>query len=327
MDSRSSIPPLERRGELAARERQRWFDGHIKTFEHVWAVWPFVEGVPASFLRLSMVAQFVTSDPLYYSSGRWRANEEHVLFQYTLAGRGFFRDGAGQYVIEPGQGFLCAINDPATSYHYGAQEHEPWRFLAVCLDGEAARVMARELVESRGPIFKMPLDAPIWHQLQSLKQGQYSTPHLSPMAVVELASMLFVALSNSGERESEEPADMLVKKAMHRLALPTPLPEIGELAASLHVSREHFSRVFRRQMGVSPQEWINQERINRACRLLCATDFSNKQIAFQLGYNETSSFVRAFRRAMKFSPQQFRQNAQDLAAPFRLNPQNSKASS
>ncbi len=299
----------------AAVERQKWFDVHVKTFEHVWAVWPFVEELPPSFPRLSMVAQFVTCDQRYYSSGLMRSDETHCVFQYTLEGRGFFRDGSGEYPIEAGQGFLCAINDPATSYYYGEQNGKPWRFLAVCLEGEAAHVMVRDLVETRGPIFRVPLDAPIWRQLQNLRGGQYSTPHVSPMTAVDLASMMMVVLAQSGESRGEERADMLMKKALHRLSLPTPLPEINDLAQSLHVSREHFSRVFRRQMGVSPQQWIGQERINRACRLLCSTDFSNKQIAFQLGYDETSSFVRAFRRAMHLSPQQFRQSMQDTTLP------------
>ena len=293
------------------RERQRWFDGHVKTFDHVWAAWPFVEGVPGSFLRLTKVGQIVTCDPLYYSAGHLRANETHCLFQYTLTGRGFFRDADGEHAIEPGSGFLCEINDPATSYYYGPNYAEPWNFLAVSLEGEAAHVMARELIQTRGPVFKVPPSAPIWHQLQSLKQGQYSTPHVSPMTAVELASMFLVVLSSCSERTADESASLMVKKAVHRLSLPTPLPEVNELADSLHVSREHFSRVFRQQVGVAPQTWINQERINRACRLLCATDFSNKQIASQLGYAEASSFLRAFRRAMNISPQQFRQNAQD----------------
>lgn len=306
-----SAPPSELDEARVERERQRWFDGHVKTFDHIWAAWPFVEGVPSTFLRLTKVGQIVTCDPLYYSAGHLRANEKHCLFQYTLAGRGFFRDADGEHVIEPGYGFLCEINDPATSYYYGPSYTKPWIFLAVSLEGEAAHVMTRELIQTRGPVFKVPSSAPIWHQLQNLRQGQYNTPHVSPMTAVELASMFMVVLSGCSERPADESASLMVKKAVHRLSLPTPLPEVNELADSLHVSREHFSRVFRQQVGVSPQTWINQERINRACRLLCATDFSNKQIASQLGYAEASSFLRAFRRAMNISPQQFRQNAQD----------------
>ena len=310
----TAAPHYERDEAKAERERQRWFDGHVKTFEHIWAVWPFVEGVPDTFLRLTKIGQIVTCDPLYYSAGHLRANEKHCLFHYTLSGRGFFRDATGEHLIEPGHGFLCEINDPATSYYYGPNYAEPWIFLAVSLEGEAAHVMTRELIRTRGPVLKVPLGAPIWHQLQSLKLGQYNTPHVSPMTAVELAAMFLVVLAGCGECPSDEPADLMVKKALHRLSLPTPLPEVNELANSLHISREHFSRVFRQQVGVAPQTYINQERINRACRLLCATDFSNKQIASQLGYAGTSSFLRAFRRAMNLSPQQFRQNAQDSNA-------------
>lgn len=295
-------------------EQQRWYDEHIKTFEHIWATWPYVIGAPISFLRLSMVAEQRTRNRRYFSSGKFRFEETHCLFQYTLKGSGCFRNATGEHEVGPGIGFLCAIDDPETAYYYQEGSGE-WRFLSVCLEGEAARVMVRELVSRHGPIFKVPLDAPIWHQLQNFKSGQYSVPQVSLLTAVELASMFLVALSQSVAQAEEEPADVLMKKAMQRLSSPMPLPEIGDLAASLHVSREHFSRVFRRRMGVCPQHWMNQERINRACRLLRATDLSNKQLAHQLGYKETSSFVRAFRRTMNATPQQFRQTAQDTPAP------------
>ena len=296
-------------------ERQKWFDEHVATFEHMWAVWPYIADAPRSLGRLSAFAQHRTNDRRYYSCGRVRCTETHCVFQYTIKGNGYFRDAKGEHRVGPGQGFLCAIDDEQTSYYYGNGDGEDWQFFSICLEGENARAAVGELVETRGPIFKVPLEAPIWRQLQSLRTEQYSMPHLSLMTLVELASMLLVVLWQSDKRALHEPTNELVKKALHRLSLPSPLPEVRALANSLSISREHLSRVFHQQMGISPQNWIHQERINRACRLLCASDASNKQIAFQLGYEQTSSFVRAFTRTMNLTPQQFRQRAQHTPTP------------
>lgn len=300
--------------EKEHQDQQKWYSEHVTTFENLWTSWPYVAGTIASFPRLSMVAEHQTDNPRYYSSGRLRRDENHCVFIYTLEGNGYFRDGDGEYRVGVGEGFLCAIDDLETSYYYGDQNQGVWHFLSVCVEGEAAQVMVHDLVKSRGPIFKVALNAPLWRQLQSLKAGDYSWPHMSMVTSVELASMLMLVLWQGSDRVPEESADILIKKAMHRLSLPSPLPEIGELADSLHVSREHFSRVFRRHVGVSPQSWINQERISRACRLLCTTEMSNKQLAHQLGYEQPSSFLRAFRRATQMTPQQFRHNAQQTPA-------------
>ncbi len=314
----AGAPGVSSAQHLTEDEYLSWYSEHITSFENLWTSWPYVAGALPSFPRLSMVAEYRTADARYFSSGRLRRDEKHCVFQYSLEGAGYFRDAAHEYRVGPGEGFLCAINDEATSYYYGDQSPTAWHFLAVCVEGEAARIMVRDLIAAHGPIFKVPLDAALWHQLQSLKAGEYSSPHMSMMTALELTSMLMMTLWQVGVRAPEEPADMLMKKAMHRLSLPSPLPEIGELAASLHVSREHFSRVFRRHTGVSPQNWVNQERISRACRLLCTTDLSNKQLAHQLGYDQPSSFLRAFRRATQMTPQQFRHNAQQTPAAPQL---------
>ena len=78
------------------------------------------------------------------------------------------------------------------------------------------------------------------------------------------------------------------------------------LAALMRTSPTHFSRVFRREVGMPLFEYINRTRVRRACVLLRRTSLPVTRIAVDVGYNNVSFFNRYFRRIMRMSPRDYR---------------------
>ena len=58
---------------------------------------------------------------------------------------------------------------------------------------------------------------------------------------------------------------------------------IAELAQACALSRSHFSRAFKCSTGLSPQEWIRQQRIQRAKELITTSSLSLTQISLECG--------------------------------------------
>ncbi len=79
------------------------------------------------------------------------------------------------------------------------------------------------------------------------------------------------------------------------------------LASRFHVSAGCLSAHFRRQVGMSPMQYVTQSRLNRAKVLLLKTELSVMDIARQCGYGDMSNFIRRFRREFQQTPLQFRQ--------------------
>ena len=79
----------------------------------------------------------------------------------------------------------------------------------------------------------------------------------------------------------------------------------GAIARELHVSREHLSRVFSAQTGISPGAFAAQERMRAASRLLRDRTLNCKEIAARLGFSSAGSFARAFRNHYRISPTQY----------------------
>ena len=81
---------------------------------------------------------------------------------------------------------------------------------------------------------------------------------------------------------------------------------IRELARQAHMSESHFSHQVKALLGVAPKTYVREQRIARARELLHSTALSVEEIAAALGYDEPTSFFRAFKRATGVTPGEFR---------------------
>lgn len=77
---------------------------------------------------------------------------------------------------------------------------------------------------------------------------------------------------------------------------------IRDLARQMHMSESHFSHRVKELLGIAPQQYVRERRIARARQLLESTPMSIEEIAAALGYDEPTSFFRAFKRVTGVTP-------------------------
>lgn len=81
---------------------------------------------------------------------------------------------------------------------------------------------------------------------------------------------------------------------------------ISELAAHAGLSSFHFARVFRRETGETPHQFVTRLRLEEAARLLRATDQTVLQIAIAVGFENASHFSVQFKRGYGVTPLAYR---------------------
>lgn len=81
---------------------------------------------------------------------------------------------------------------------------------------------------------------------------------------------------------------------------------IQTLVDLCHLSGTHFRRVFHEIMGISPLEYINVIRINKACMLMRTTESTILSVSEQVGFHSVSSFNRYFTKMIGLSPRDWR---------------------
>ena len=81
---------------------------------------------------------------------------------------------------------------------------------------------------------------------------------------------------------------------------------VTDLARIAGLSTPHFSRAFKRGLGVAPQQYAVRQRIGKATRLLRDTDLKLSEIAQAAGFADQSHFAKCFARITGTSPSAFR---------------------
>lgn len=82
---------------------------------------------------------------------------------------------------------------------------------------------------------------------------------------------------------------------------------IEDLCKKSCMSRQHFFRSFKQELGLTPIEFINQERIKLAKQYLAYSHLSVSEVCYQLGFSSVAYFDRVFKHYVGKSPRLFQQ--------------------
>ena len=82
---------------------------------------------------------------------------------------------------------------------------------------------------------------------------------------------------------------------------------LGEVAEAVGLSQFHFARAFRRSTGLTPQQYLVSQRINRAKELLIKGDLPLVEVGICAGFKNQSHFTTSFRKFTALTPKAFRE--------------------
>ncbi|ARV58999.1 AraC family transcriptional regulator [Nostocales cyanobacterium HT-58-2] len=81
---------------------------------------------------------------------------------------------------------------------------------------------------------------------------------------------------------------------------------IADMADVVHMSQFHFARAFKTATGQPPHRYLTQRRMERAKVLLSVTRLSVAEVAYRVGFYNTSHFTSQFRKATGTTPKAYR---------------------
>lgn len=81
---------------------------------------------------------------------------------------------------------------------------------------------------------------------------------------------------------------------------------LEDVANHVYLSQFYFSRLFKKEMGISFITYLNQQRIEQAKTLLTQSTLSIKSISQNIGYSQTSYFCKIFKELVGMTPVNYR---------------------
>lgn len=82
---------------------------------------------------------------------------------------------------------------------------------------------------------------------------------------------------------------------------------LENLSAQACMSKAHFSRSFKNELGLSPMEYILKERLTLAKNFLRSANYQIQEVCYMSGFNNVTYFIRAFKAEFGATPKVFQQ--------------------
>lgn len=90
---------------------------------------------------------------------------------------------------------------------------------------------------------------------------------------------------------------------------------IGELAQKLHFTPTYISKLFKKEMGTTPQLYLLNVRLEFAADLLHGSDLSVAEVAATSGFNSTAYFIKQFKNKYGTTPKKYARDMNFFSMP------------
>lgn len=268
-----------------------------------------------SFIDLCMYQYGYTENEPLSSFGPHIRN--HYLFHYVISGCGTLRahDSKGvdhEYHIRSGQGFLIVPGQITT---YMADEYHPWEYTWVEFDGmHVKEALMTSGLSADNPIYrsadkyytskmKDTMLYMAWHPDETIFNLMSNLYLFLDCLLRSSASRTVPTSSNMSKYYLEWAFSYIDQNFQNDIS-------VADIAKSCKIHRNYLGRIFREQLGTSPQEFLITYRMNKAVQLLNTTKLCIKDIGNAVGYPNQLHFSRAFKNVYGKSPSQWRKDQQ-----------------
>jgi AraC-like DNA-binding protein len=82
--------------------------------------------------------------------------------------------------------------------------------------------------------------------------------------------------------------------------------KLEDFAALCNLSLSSFKRTFKDLYHMSPGKWLTEKRLDFSAHLLRTSDKNINEVAFEVGFEESSSFIRAFKQKFDTTPLKYK---------------------
>ena len=248
----------------------------------------------------------------------------HSTYVINVQERGveeFYCRGASR--LSP-TGSIVLIN-PQEVHTGRAATHEPWVYRAIYPYPALLREVASQF-GNRSPSFPYFRSPVVFDQhlaralsrLHRILETSRETLERQTTFVMTLAQLIMRHAENGLAVRPAGCESRAIRIAREYIdAHYTANPSLKELAEVVGLNPFYLVRVFRKEVGMPPHEYLTQVRVERAKKLLF-DGFSIAEVALDTGFVDQSHFTKRFKRLVGFTPKQFAQQSISYKTPSRF---------
>ncbi|MEI8042055.1 MAG: AraC family transcriptional regulator [Verrucomicrobiota bacterium] len=260
-------------------------------------------------LRGLLVAAAGFSRGLTRHSHKAPGGPQQVTFIFCIKGTGWWEAHERLSIIRKGD---LLVLPPSASHSCGPQASSPWTVHWVRAAGEHVPLYLHELaLGPQTPVLHLGEEPQLIRVFNGILRSLQHGPSFANLLQASHAlAYLLSCLIQKRQVATPESSDTVQRTAEAIIYMSEHLDEplrVSALARQAGFSSAHFGELFKQHTGCSPRDYLHLLRIHQACRLLCGSALSVKEIAARIGYRDPFHFSRQFKAFQGVSPREYRE--------------------
>ena len=232
----------------------------------------------------------------------YRAYYDGLMIAYIHRGELHVKYEEKDRIATAGNAVFLDLKKP---HYYGALKHLEFSWLHVkgeICDAVYAAASPDTAVITRGEACE-EIKEGLRSILDSFEAGEYLSTHSLSSRIYEMLLSLLPAEEDNRRTDSGRQVTIAIEYMKYNIRNHI---ELADIAGSAHLSKYHFTRLFKRDTGLTPYAYLQKLRMDTAKRLLRTTHKTVKEIAFSVGYQSEMGFISAFTEKVGVSPGKYR---------------------
>lgn len=235
------------------------------------------------------------------------ASRPNYILHYVTRGRGIYQIGERKYPVSEGQFFLI---EPDTLTFYQADRLDPWSYLWIGFGGTDVPGLLYDLgLNNCQPVGECThgeeLKEIVFSMLRHTKASTENLYYLQGQlyhffAVLAKGIAADEAMDDSRENTHLQNAICYIRNHYSQKIT------VEDIARHLALNRSYLYSLFKKNLGISPKEFLTKFRVSRGKELLILTRLSIEEIALDCGYSSALAFGKAFKQTMGMTPSHYR---------------------
>lgn len=238
--------------------------------------------------------------------------KNRIIIHFVVAGKGILKIGNKQYEVGPHQVFLIPEN---TRAFYQADKDDPWEYIWFHIGGPKIPLILKEAgLTAQSPVYEPTACADTIENLAWDILSHYSRQYYCVGNLYKICDYMIVNAPHK-EEPAIENSLVYVKNVISYIQLKySESIKIEDIANALGLNRSYLTRLFKDATGYSLQEYLLTYRMKMAAKMLSENKIGIAEIAQSVGYGDTFTFSKAFKRHFGKAPSVYRGVEYDVAA-------------
>lgn len=231
---------------------------------------------------------------------------DYYLIHYITDGEGVATINGNKYHLKKGDGFLIP---PQATNKYFPCESNPWSYKWIGFNGtECKRLLNLCGFVKNKYTFNYTKDNSIEFYFKEIFDYCYKGDLFSSIGYLYLfLGKLISENENSTVDYSLSEADTYVTKTLDFIHKNYNKDiSVSDISSEININRSYLFKLFKANMTMSPQQYLINYRLNKACELLKKTNTPINEISYLTGFNSPSYFSRIFTKYKEISPIEYR---------------------